>query len=107
MSKSSRSERTSRRSSVNSAPITRTLIVNVDDLDTQVSNGVNKGLLDLEECVSGLCVGVKGGGGGEEGRRERERGREVDREGEREREREKKKEREREMSNLLSLPIGV
>ena len=53
MSKSSRSERTTRRSSMTSTPITRTLIVNVDDLDAQVNNGMSKqGLLDLEGCVS-------------------------------------------------------
>ena len=48
-----KSHRASRRSSVNSAPVTRTLIVNVDELDAQVSNGDSKqGLLDLEGCVN-------------------------------------------------------
>ena len=48
-----KSHRTTRRSSVNSAPLTRTLIVNVDELEPHVSNGDNKqGLLDLEGCVN-------------------------------------------------------
>ena len=52
MSKSHRTS-TSRRSSMSSAPVTRTLIVNVDELDAQVSNGDSKqGLLDLEGCVN-------------------------------------------------------
>ena len=53
-----KSHRTTRRSSVNAAPITRTLIVNVDELEAHVSNGDSKqGLLDLEGCVnvSGVC----------------------------------------------------
>lgn len=48
-----KSHRVSRRSSVSSAPITRTLIVNVDELDPHMSNGESKqGLLDLEGCVN-------------------------------------------------------
>ena len=49
----SKSHRVTRRSSVNSAPVTRTLIVNVDELEAQVSNGDSKqGLLDLDGCVN-------------------------------------------------------
>ena len=55
----SKAHRATRRSSVNSAPVTRTLIVNVDELEAQVSNGDSKqGLLDIDGCmhVSSLIV---------------------------------------------------
>ena len=48
-----KSHRTTRRLSVNSAPVTRTLIVNVDELEPHMSNGDGKqGLLDFEGCVN-------------------------------------------------------